>query len=62
MITVSIAINGQPIATRSAVNIGYGRYRCDEGTIITHKRENGAMELAKKMLDTVVTMKKENEL
>jgi hypothetical protein len=65
MITVSILINGHPIFTRSARNIGKGckkgrsanllpdRYKLDDGTIITHHRENGAVYLAKMMLDHI---------
>ena len=58
MITVSILINGEPIYARSAVNITKGKsdkseYKCDDGTIIEHKRTEGAVMLAKKMLDTI---------
>lgn len=64
MITVSILINGQPIYTRSAINITeeaggkYGKgkqvYRIDTGEIlINHKSEDGAIKLAMKMLETI---------
>lgn len=59
MITVAILINGQPIATRSAVNQrkqnkqGETLYITDAGTKIYHKREDGAVKLAKMMLDTI---------
>ncbi len=64
MITVSILINGQPIFTRTAVNEGeyigglkkskgYYRYKLDDGTILIHKQEHGAVKLAKMMLDTI---------
>ena len=60
MITVSIFINGNPIITRSARNVicvdidkGIFRYDIDDGSIVTHKRTDGAVVLAKKMLDTV---------
>lgn len=58
MITVSIFINGTPIFTRSARNItgtlsGLNEYRVDTGDIISHLREDGAIQLAHKMLDTI---------
>ena len=58
MITVSILINGQPVYTRSAVNITAGdreinEYKVDDGTIIKHKPKDGAVILAKKMLNTI---------
>ena len=59
MITVSISINGQPIYTRTAVNIGnaddgiHSAYELDTGQIIEHKRPDGAIKLAHKMLDTI---------
>ena len=64
MITVSIAINGIVIAARSATNISSPEvaadknfenlYKCDDGTIIKHVPSDGAADLAKKMLDTLV--------
>lgn len=63
MITVAILINGNPIMARSAVNKGCKnekgetRYRCDDGSHIMHKREDGAVKLAKKLLDTIVENK-----
>ena len=60
MITVSILINGQPIFTRSARNQdnekdekGETKYITDAGDVIWHKRCDGAVELAKAMLDTI---------
>jgi len=58
MITVTILINGHPIYTRSAVNKGkfnkmYHRYEVDDGSEIAHRRKEGAVVLAKKMLDTI---------
>lgn len=60
MITVSILINGQPLFTRSAVNIlelaerpGTCRYRLDTGEELVHKRSDGAVSLAIKMLKTI---------
>lgn len=59
MITVSILINGEPIFTRTAVNKGeaknslYHKYHLDSGNTVLHKREDGAVALAKKMLDDI---------
>jgi len=59
MITVAIMINANPIITRSAVNRGQVRdtgitkYHVDDGTTIHHKREDGPVVLAKKLLDNV---------
>ena len=64
MITVTILINGHPIFTRSAINRGQSkrslrktRYELDDGSEILHKREDGAVVLAKKMLDTIRELK-----
>lgn len=62
MITVSILINGQPIYARTAVNIGKNAdgkhiYKIDDGSILSHTREEGALALAKMMLDTVEEVK-----
>ncbi len=66
MITVTILINGEPIYTRTAINKGKVKadwiqgnnttqcnYKVDDGTIIKHDTEDGAIVLAKKMLDTI---------
>lgn len=60
VISVTIYINGQPIIARSAVRKEKGtrkgkisHYMCDEGTIIEHAYDDGAIPLVKKMLDTV---------
>ncbi len=59
MITVAILINGEPILTRSAVNTGktngHGEtvYEVDTGTRVYHAREDGAVALAHKLLDTI---------
>ena len=65
MISVTIFINNVPIYTRSAVNIteikeGWqadpievNKYKVDTGKIINHIPANGALVLAKKMLDTI---------
>ncbi len=65
MITVKIEINGRVIYCRSAVNITpfiiklsddtkNNVYKNDDGTTIKHKPKDGAIKLAKKMLDTIV--------
>lgn len=59
MITVTVFINGNPIISRSAKNVsgkreGVNNYICDTGDTIVHRYEDGAIELAKKMLDTVI--------
>lgn len=61
MITVAILINGHPIYTRTAVNITEGEeelntYKVDDGSIIKHNPEHGAVVLAKMMLDTIKEM------
>lgn len=58
MITVTILIGGKPIFTRSARNNGETRngktlYRCDDNSEIWHRRKDGAIKLAKMMLDTI---------
>lgn len=62
MITVAILINGQPVATRSAVNkckgpLGTNMYKVDDGSEILHNPEDGAVVLAKKLLDTIKEVK-----
>ena len=66
MITVSILINGNPIYTRSAIresgSIGeVCAYKCDDGSIITHHYDDGAVTLAHKMLDTIKEPSKEEK-
>lgn len=58
MITVSILINGRPIYTRTATNtLKQGKdgtvYKVDDGNRIEHTKEDGAISLAKKMLDLI---------
>ena len=61
MITVVIYINGNPIFTRTAVNRTehpddtdqHQPYEVDTGEIISHIPDEGAVVLAKKMLDTI---------
>lgn len=58
MITVSISINGEPIFARTAVNIGkvsngFTKYKLDSGNTVLHKRKEGAVALAKLMLNDI---------
>lgn len=58
MIGVTIHINGTAIFARTAVNQQrsqgeYTVYKCDDGSVILHKRGDGAVVLAKKLLDTI---------
>lgn len=59
MITVAILINGKPLMARSARSISEGKaaglqkYKVDDGQIIDHVYEDGAVVLAKKLLDTI---------
>ena len=65
MITVAIFINGNPIYARTALNVTKetnltdkeNTYKVDDGTEIKHIPKEGAVALAKKMLDTI----KEND-
>lgn len=58
VITVNILINGKTIFTRSARNMGKAqadlhRYKTDAGVILYHLRDEGAVRLAVKMLETI---------
>ncbi len=57
MITVSILINGDPIFTRSARRQEDKRsdntYKTDAGDVVEHHHKDGAIALAKKLLDTI---------
>lgn len=62
MISVSIAINGTPIFTRSAIRIegeppGECVYRVDDANTIRHTHSEGAVALAHKLLDCVIEPK-----
>jgi len=58
MITVNILINGQPLFTRSAWRTK-GKsgekctYKLDDGSTVKHNYDDGAIPLAKKLLDTI---------
>lgn len=66
MITVSILINGNAIYTRSAVNVDDAKvgkrwgcsYKLDNGELLYHVPSEGAVKLAKMMLDTVIEVKR----
>lgn len=58
MITVSILINGQPLYTRSAFRLEgkqgeVCKYKCDDGSIIIHNYDDGAIELGHKQLQNL---------
>ena len=59
MITVAILINGNPLMARSATNTlnetpdGRQIYMLDTGERMVHRREDGAVKLAIKMLKTI---------
>jgi len=60
MITASIIINGNPIFTRTAKRsktANPNEYLLDDGTIIKHQAEDGAVKLAIKMLETIKEQK-----
>ena len=59
MLSVSISINGEPIYTRTVVNRikEKGGYICDDGTLIKHNPDDGAVELAIKALKTIKEVK-----
>ena len=69
MITVMIYINNRPIYIRNAVNVStpeefeneksVNTYRVDSGHTIKHRRKDGAVKLAKKMLNTIKEYKNE---
>lgn len=56
MIGVYITINGTTIFARTAVNRlkEHGVYVADDGSRIEHNPDDGAIVLAKKLLDTIV--------
>lgn len=59
MITVAILINGNPLVARNAINQaevneqGETKYLTDSGEILWHKKEDGAVKLAHKLLDMI---------
>lgn len=65
MISVAININGHFLVGRSACNTGakegkYVNYKCDDGSVILHNPDDGAVELAVKMLRTIKHVDKED--
>ena len=65
MISVIIAINGNPIMARSAVRTededvnNKATYKIDDGTIIRHNPGDGAVNLAIKLLKTIKEVRNE---
>lgn len=66
MISVSIFINGKPIFTRTAIRMtkikkalvkNLYSYKVDDGSNIIHDQDEGAVELAIKMLKTIKEQK-----
>lgn len=61
MLGITIHINGRVIYARTAVNRGLCAEHCegcvayetDTGAIVHHRPENGAVELARLLLDTI---------
>lgn len=59
MITVAILINGNPIVARNAINqartndLGETEYLTDSGETIWHHRDDGAVELAHRLLNLI---------
>ena len=57
MISVTIFINGKPLVARSArrTNVinGIQVFQTDAGDVVEHKREEGAVKLAIKLLETI---------
>ncbi len=62
MLTVQILVNNQVIYARAAKNVSSvnikknepNAYKIDTGKIISHIPNNGACNLAKKLIDTIV--------
>lgn len=57
MITVAIFINGKPVTARTAVNQrttdGVTEYKVDDGRVVKHRRTDGAVKLAIKLLEGI---------
>ncbi len=57
--SVSININGNVLMARSCRNTGESdgegrtRYVVDDGSVVWHRQSDGAVELAKKLLETI---------
>jgi len=58
MLVVKLEVNGRVIYARHAVNVsdeygkGVQRYRLDNGKVVEHVYEDGAVVLARKILET----------
>lgn len=60
MLTVAILLNGNPLVAKNAIrqdgpadSEGYIKYKNDAGEIILHRPSDGAVVLAKRLLDTI---------
>lgn len=67
MITVAILINGETIMARSAVNISKADgepqfYKVDDGSVIVHNTNDGAVALAIELLKTIKEVKEKEPL
>lgn len=62
MLTVSILINGQPLYTRSCFREETGKYRVDDGSVIEHNYDDGAIVLAHKLLDTMYELRRQERI
>lgn len=62
MLTVSILINGQPLYTRSCFREETGKYRVDDGSVIEHNYDDGAIVLAHKLLDTMYELRRQKRI
>lgn len=62
MLTVSILINGQPLYTRSCFREETGKYRVDDGSVIEHNYDDGAIVLAHKLLDTMYELQRKEKV
>ena len=63
MITIAILINGQPLTARSALNTGKTMgtktiYQVDDGGMVFHDPNDGAVELCKLLLARIKEVKK----
>lgn len=62
MLTVSILINGHPLYTRSCFREEEGKYRVDDGSVVLHSYNDGAIVLAHKLLDTMYELRRKEKL
>ena len=58
VITIAILLNGEVLTARSCrrigkYKIGKNKYKVDDGSVIWHNPQDGAVVLAKKLLETI---------